>query len=151
MALFGQDGDARSSRAATGGSPAQLNMIGEGTVIDGTIRSEGDIRISGHITGKVFVRGKAILSQEGSIDGDLTATSADVAGQVKGTAEVEERLVLKGTARVEATLRAGRLVIEEGAVFNGDCQMGGQGVVPSEALRTVPLALRTVPLPDEEA
>lgn len=143
MALFGQDSDARSGRPAPGGTPAQLNMIGEGTTIEGTIRSEGDIRISGRLVGKLFVRGKAIVSQEGAVDGDLTATSADVAGQVTGTAEVEERLVLKGTARVEATVRTGRLVIEEGAVFNGECQMGGMGVVPADELRPVSL-------PDDE-
>ncbi len=138
MALFGQDADARGPR--NGGAPAQLNMIGEGTVLEGTVRSEGDIRISGQIIGKVYVRGRAILTQEGSIEGDLSATDADVAGVVKGTAEIEERLVLKGTARVEATVKAGRLVIEEGAVFNGDCQMGSRGIVSSERLKPVPLA-----------
>lgn len=139
MAIFGQDADTRGNRSTTGGAPVQLNMIGEGTVIEGTVRSEGDIRISGQVIGKVYVRGKAMLTQDGGIEGDLSATSADVAGVIKGTAEVEERLVLKGTARVEATVKAGRLVIEEGAVFNGDCQMGGLGVVAAAQLHTVPL------------
>ncbi len=140
MAIFGQDGgDARARNGSASGAPVQLNMIAEGTTIEGTIRSEGDIRISGQIVGKVYVRGKAILTQEGTIEGELAATSADVAGVVKGTAQVEERLVLKGTARVEATVRTGRLVIEEGALFNGDCQMGAGEVVASEALRPVPV------------
>ncbi len=140
MALFGQDTDTRAARPSPGGTPAQLNMIGEGTVIEGTIRSEGDIRISGRLVGKLFVRGKAIVSQEGVIEGDLSASSADIAGQIHGMADVEERLVLKGTARVEATLRTGRLVIEEGAVFNGECQMGNLAPVSSNDLRPVPLA-----------
>ena len=70
MALFGQDTDTRAARPSPGGTPAQLNMIGEGTVIEGTIRSEGDIRISGRLVGKLFVRGKAIVSQEGVIEGE---------------------------------------------------------------------------------
>lgn len=140
MALFGQDADSRGNRSSPSSAPAQLNMIGEGTVIEGTVRSEGDIRISGQVNGKVYVRGKAIITQEGGIDGDLSATAADVAGVIKGTAEVEERLVLKGTARVEATLRTGRLVIEEGAVFNGECEMGTLGVVTSDGLNPVPVS-----------
>lgn len=105
-------------------APTQINMIGEGTVFEGTLRAQSDVRVSGRIIGKLQVTGKAIIAQEGSVEGEVVAASADVAGTVQGDLNVTERLVLKGSARVEGNIRTARLVVEEGAVFEGKCLMG---------------------------
>ncbi|HET6567366.1 MAG TPA: polymer-forming cytoskeletal protein [Rhodothermales bacterium] len=104
--------------------PGQINMIAEGTVLEGTLKATGDVRISGRIVGKLFVEGKVVVTQEGVVDGELSAVSADVAGSVLGEVTVKERLVLKNTAAVDGNVRAARLVVEDGAVFGGKCQMG---------------------------
>ncbi len=104
-------------------APGQINMIGEGTVLEGTLRASGDVRISGRIVGKLEVNGKAIVAQEGLIEGELLADNADIAGTIDGEIKVAERIILKNTARVEGDVIAGRLVVEEGAVFAGKCLM----------------------------
>lgn len=104
-------------------APGQINMIGEGTVLEGTLRARGDVRISGRIVGKLEVVGKAIVAQEGLIEGELQADNADIAGTIDGEVKVSERVILKNTARVEGDVVAGRLVVEEGAVFAGKCLM----------------------------
>ncbi|MDX1429659.1 MAG: polymer-forming cytoskeletal protein [Rhodothermales bacterium] len=105
-------------------NPGQINMIGEGTVIEGTLRSESDVRVSGRIVGNLDVEGKVIVAKEGSINGELVASSADIAGDVQGQINIKELCVLKGAARVDADIKAARLVVEEGATFNGQCEMG---------------------------
>jgi len=131
MALFGQSKNTSEktntqtmARQLNTPGPAQVNMIGEGTVFEGTLRAHSDVRVSGRVVGKLIVEGKAILAQEGAVEGELKATNADVAGFVKGQIHVEERLVLKGSARVEGDIVVARLVMEEGASFNGSCKMG---------------------------
>jgi cytoskeletal protein CcmA (bactofilin family) len=104
-------------------APGQINMIGEGTLLEGTLRAEGDVRISGRVVGKLDVAGKVIVAQEGAIDGELQAESADIAGAVDGQVKVTERVILKNTARVDGDIFAGRLVVEEGARFAGKCLM----------------------------
>lgn len=104
-------------------SPGQINMIGEGTLLEGTLRAEGDVRISGRVIGKLDVAGKVIIAQEGSVDGELHAESADIAGSVEGQIKISERIILKNTARIDGDIFAGRLVVEEGAVFAGKCLM----------------------------
>ena len=107
----------------TAPSPSQLNMIGEGTVFEGTLRSESDLRISGRIVGKLHVGGKAIVAHEGVVEGELMATNAEVAGSVQGEIRIKELLILKGSARVDGNIEANRLIVEEGSIFNGKCQM----------------------------
>ncbi len=104
-------------------APSQINMIGEGTVFEGTLRSESDVRISGRIVGKLHVGGKAIVATEGVVDGEMVATNAEVAGSVQGEIKVKELLVLKNSARIDGNIEANRLIVEEGSIFNGKCQM----------------------------
>ena len=102
----------------------QINLVGEGTVFEGTLRAESDVRASGKIVGKLDVNGKAIVAESGVVDGEIAATNADIAGQVDGEIHVAERLVLKSTAEVNGNIETDRLVVEEGAVFTGECRMG---------------------------
>jgi cytoskeletal protein CcmA (bactofilin family) len=134
MALFGSDKEHPMSKQANASLPGQINMIGEGTVFEGTLRARSDVRVSGRIVGKLHVDGKAIVTQEGAIEGEVIATSADVAGTVQGDLHVTERLVLKGSAHVEGNVRTGHLVVEEGAVLNGKCAMGEQHPARPEKL-----------------
>lgn len=127
MGLFGNTQTDESSRSMANQSNAvqnQVNLIGEGTVFEGTVRAESDVRASGHIIGTLDVEGKVMIAEDGSAEGEILATNADIAGEVQGEIRVEERLVLKSTARVDGTIETDRLVVEEGAQFTGECEMG---------------------------
>ena len=104
--------------------PVQINMIGEGTEVEGTLRAKDDIRISGRVVGSLIVEGKAIIAAGGEVEGDIKGADADIAGRVKGEINVKGRLLLKSSARVEGTVRTTRLIVEEGAVVEGKCEMG---------------------------
>lgn len=121
-----------------GAPPNQINMIGEGTVVDGTLRAEGDVRVSGRVLGTVEVEGRIIVAQDGAVEGEVIAASADVAGRVDGDLRIEERLVLRSSARVEGTIQTGRFIVEEGAVFDGQCTMNKR-TVPSDEIDPVPV------------
>lgn len=103
----------------------QVNLVGEGTVLEGTLRAENDVRTSGRIIGTLRVKGKAMIAEGGAVEGEIYATNADIAGHVEGEIHIEERLVLKSSAEVDGSIRTDRLVVEEGAKFTGDCQMDG--------------------------
>ncbi|MEM6645677.1 MAG: polymer-forming cytoskeletal protein [Bacteroidota bacterium] len=126
-------------------NPPQVNMVGRGTHVQGDFTVAGDISVSGHITGTLKVEGRVTITKDGLVDGSLKAREADVAGQVKGKVDVEERLVLRGTARVDADIRTARLVVEEGALCNGTCTMGSKQSLELGTLDTskvTPIAAR---------
>lgn len=127
MGLFSttQSDDSSSSMATqTNTVQDQVNLVGEGTVFEGTVRAESDVRASGRIVGTLEVEGKTMIAEGGVVEGEIIATNADIAGKVDGEIHVEERLVLKSTARVDGKIETDRLIVEEGAQFTGECEMG---------------------------
>lgn len=106
-------------------TPGQVNIIGHGTTIEGGISASTDVRIAGTVIGNVRVSGKTVVTPEGEVNGEIRSTSGDIAGRVKGEVIMEERLLLKDSARIEGNLYTKKLVIEEGAVFTGSCDMSG--------------------------
>lgn len=97
-----------------------LTVIGAGTTLTGgTVRVRHDLRIDGHVEADVEAGGRVILSAGASLQGHLVAPDVVVAGRLEGTARISGRLYVKATGLVSGQIRAGRLVIEEGARGQG--------------------------------
>ncbi len=102
------------------------NRINHGTVVEGTIESDGDLRIEGTIRGTLQTKAKVAVGPTGLIEGDVHCKSADIEGRITGDIEVSEVLTLKATARVEGNIYTAKIVIENGAHFDGICNMGAK-------------------------
>ncbi len=101
-----------------------LNLIGAGTVIEGNVTTNRDMRIDGTLTGSITVKGKLVVGTSGSIEGEIVCQNADISGVVKGKIEVSELLTLKSSAKLNCDIVTNKLAIEPGAVFSGACGMG---------------------------
>lgn len=101
-----------------------INLIGTGTIIDGHIVCKGDVRVDGTITGNVSSKSKVVIGLTGHIDGIVHCQNADISGYLNGNITVVESLFLKSTARVHGDIVTNKLIVESGAVFTGNCNMG---------------------------
>lgn len=101
-----------------------MNQLGQGTVLNGDLSTEGDIRIDGKIIGNVTSKAKTVVGATGVIQGNVFCQNAYVDGTVNGNIEVSELLILSKTAHVTGDIKIKKLVVEEGAKFNGKCSMG---------------------------
>lgn len=102
-----------------------VNLIGAGTVIQGDIKTNGDIRIDGTLTGSISVKGKLVIGVSGSVDGEISCQNADISGTVKGKVTVAELLALKASSKLTGDIITNKIAIEPGAMFSGSCSMGG--------------------------
>ena len=100
------------------------NVIGKGTVLEGNIETHGNLRVEGKIKGNVKSKSKIALGQGSHVEGNVAAQFADIEGEVKGKIDITEVLVLKSTAIINGDISTGKLVVEPGAIFNGNCRMG---------------------------
>ncbi|MES1223945.1 MAG: polymer-forming cytoskeletal protein [Bacteroidota bacterium] len=101
-----------------------INLIGAGTIIEGDVRSSGDIRIDGTVHGSVTSKAKVVVGATGLIEGDVYGQNSDVSGTVKGKTSVADLLFLKSSAKIIGDIVTGKLVVEVGATFTGTCNMG---------------------------
>ena len=114
--LMGKNSDLNTS---------SINLIGAGTVINGEIISNGDVRVDGTVVGSVSSKGKVVIGSTGNVEGEIVCQNADVSGKISGNISVAEILSLKATANLIGDIAASKLSIEPGANFMGSCTMGG--------------------------
>ena len=100
------------------------NIISRGTILEGNIKTPGNLRIEGRVIGNLVTKSKAALAQSSYVDGNILARNAEVAGEVKGKVEVSEMLILKPTCIIHGDIVTNKLIVESGATFNGGCKMG---------------------------
>ena len=100
-----------------------INRIVEGTVMEGTIRSENSIRVDGQFIGDIHTEGRLVIGVSGSIDGTVVCADCESEGRVKGQIHVAGLLSLKSTAEVDGDIRYGRMAVEEGARVQGVCKL----------------------------
>lgn len=114
-----------STMAKPNTSDSSVNLMGAGTVIEGDIKSDGDIRVDGKLIGSLITKGKLVIGSTGNIEGEVVCQHADVSGTIKGKLTVHELLSLKNTSKINGDIIANKLSIEPGANFSGSCSMGG--------------------------
>lgn len=102
------------------------NQIEQGTKIKGDIITHGNIRLDGEVEGNIFSESKVVLGSTCKMNGNLKAQNAEISGEVTGTIEISELLVLRPSAVVTGDIISSKMVVDEGAVFNGTCKMGGK-------------------------
>ncbi len=125
--MFGNNSKKNESKAATmpsSSSSSSINTLGAGTVIEGTISADGDIRIDGTLKGTINCKGKIIVGPQGVIDGTMNCKNSVVEGVLKGIIQVDGELNVRETAKVNGEVNTGQLMVQPGAVFNVSCGMG---------------------------
>lgn len=102
-----------------------FSVIGAGTVVTGNIKTEGSIRVDGKIMGNLVTQADAAVGINGIVEGSVDARSITIAGKVLGTLTAAHKLVLESRSVLKGDLRASKLVVDEGAVFDGRSSMTG--------------------------
>jgi len=99
-------------------------VIGRGSVIEGTFTVQNSVRIDGKVRGPVEVGGLLILGSGGEIDGEVRARDAIIGGTIKNRILASGRVTLEPKSVVQGEVNTSRLIIEEGATFEGKCVVG---------------------------
>lgn len=101
-------------------------VVAQAMRIEGELKSNGNIRIDGNVSGKIHTSQDLTIGPAAQIDADLIAGNAVIAGVVKGNVTVKGGLRIESTGRILGNISCGRLSIDDGAVFIGNCRMQEQ-------------------------
>jgi len=114
-----------STNVASNGISKSSCVVAQGTNIEGTFRATENIRLDGSIEGDLECQAKVVVGQKGLVKGNLRAKDAVVMGTVKGDIEVQALLQLEKSAVIEGNIQTAKLIVEEGARYDGTCKVGG--------------------------
>jgi cytoskeletal protein CcmA (bactofilin family) len=111
-----------------------MTHIGKGVVFDGELSSDEDLQIDGRLKGHLHVRdGTLTIGQSANIEAEVRATRVVVHGSIQGSIAASERIDLGPTSTVNGSLTAERVVISDGAIFNGAVDMGKRTITAKMA------------------
>ena len=111
-------------------SAEDLNgFLDEGVEFSGELRFRDTLRIDGRAKGRIVSDNTLIVGETGQVDAEIDCGVVSIRGKVTGQVYGRQRIELLAGCRVLATLVSPKLVIEDGAFFQGDCRMG-EGAVP---------------------
>jgi len=97
--------------------------LGASALVSGNVRA-AMCKIEGLVEGKVECNQELELGRTGRLNADVLAGKRMMlAGQVFGNVSCGGQVRMMSSAKVTGDIRTRRIVIEEGAVFNGRCTM----------------------------
>jgi cytoskeletal protein CcmA (bactofilin family) len=131
-------------------SSGNMDLVG---IVTGNIEIQGKLNITGSITGnssaaeiyaesaqingEIRSQGSVKIGQSSVIIGDIFATSAVIAGAVKGDIDVHGPVILDTSAIVMGNIKSKSVQINNGAVIEGMCSQCYAEVSPSSFFEEV--------------
>jgi cytoskeletal protein CcmA (bactofilin family) len=109
------------------------SLIGERTTFEGTLKTEGAVRVLGTVQGEIESKNAIIIEERAHVTARLSATQVTIAGRVDGQIFCDGRVEIRPTGHVTGEIHAGALIIQEGAYFDGSSKMAGGGSAATAA------------------
>ncbi len=101
-----------------------VSVIGPTLVIKGELSADEDLVIEGHIEGTIAHHKKNLtIGKQGRVTADIHASSVIVEGELNGDIHGDGLVSLARSSTVNGNVFCSRLVMEDGATFNGKIEM----------------------------
>ncbi len=101
------------------------------TEIKGDLNFKGTFRIDGRFKGKIDSKSILIIGDSGKVDADIKIGHLIINGEIKGNIQATEKVEINGNGRVIGTIVSPKLMVEEGAYLEANCQTTDKMPQPS--------------------
>lgn len=98
-------------------------FIDSDTEMTGDIKFNDSFRIDGTFKGKILSGNTLIIGEGGNVEADVEVANISVNGVVKGVLKASEKIEIYSLGRVSGEIITPKLIVEDGAFFQGSCQM----------------------------
>ena len=123
-------------------------IIAEGSELEGKFTFTGTATVNGRLRGEIISNDSLIVGEKGVVNASIRAGVVHISGEVVGDVNASERLELHERCRVYGDVEAPIVIIEEGALLEGQCRMGRSR--PAEVPQPLSRDPSVVPLKRQE-
>ena len=115
------------------------SIIGADMVVEGNIKAKDTIRVEGGVTGNVETEVALIISATGRVKGNVKGSSIVIGGVLEGDLVSNGKTEVISTGKVIGNMHTKSLIVDENAVFQGQCIMNAEEVLglPGENLKQI--------------
>ena len=99
------------------------SILGPELEIHGDVKVSGSLLLYGKVFGNIHSNGSVRTADGSEVKGNIIANEATIGGKVDGDVDVNKKVTLGDTSKLTGNLKATTLTIEEGAKFEGACNM----------------------------
>src|SRR3989304_555893 len=116
---------------------SQINgFIGKNVTITGKLGFEGSVRIDGNFNGEIdAIDGILVVGEGAAIEAKVKVDTAIVSGEFRGDIEGKSRIELRAPPKVFGNIKTTNLIIGEGVIFEGTCEMSEKKDIVSSIAR----------------
>ena len=122
-------------------------FIDQGSEFEGKLSFKDTVRIDGRFRGEICSENTLIVGESGEIEATIHSKTVAVSGTLIGDVHATEKVVVHKTGRVEGNIEAAVLVVEEGAVIEGQIKMGKTG----GSLKAIDGGIKGAPTPSGDS
>ena len=98
-------------------------FLDRGSSFKGELEFEDTMRIDGKFNGRIRSKNELIVGESAHIEGEVHVGRIAISGTVVGKIKADQRVEIHRNGKVYSDIDTPALVIEEGAIFQGNCTM----------------------------
>lgn len=105
-------------------SKEQVNgWLEKGCSFEGKVMFDGTLQINGEFSGEIQSEGTLVIGQDARVSGHVQVDTLICFGAIDGKVNAKTKMEVHSPAVVTADITTKTLLIEEGALFQGHCNM----------------------------
>ena len=113
----------------------EATVIGNDTHIKGEMSFKKSVRLVGSLEGRVVGEGELHVAEGARCKADVESPAVVVDGAIEGNVTARDKIQLNAKGVVRGDIRAGKMVMSEGASFYGQCAIGPEAIKDGPAAR----------------
>lgn len=98
-------------------------ILGSKVDFTGKMSFKESLKISGIFKGSINASGLLIVGEGANITADISAKTVIVSGTITGNIEAEDKVEMLSSGRVYGNVKARKIKISDGVIFNGKCEI----------------------------
>jgi cytoskeletal protein CcmA (bactofilin family) len=98
-------------------------FLGGETSFEGKLNYSGAVRIDGRFKGEIYSEDTLVIGETAKVEGEIHVGNAIIQGEVVGNINAKEKVELHQPGKVVGNITTPALMIDDGAIFEGNCKM----------------------------